>query len=176
MHGTPKLYRRPGRAEARSKAGASWSGSAGKACNAQSAICAFRAGRGTGRELGAPIVRRRRSGTRKGYRWSLLDTSELITDLPYQVVDRTRLTVATSPPSLTLPPAQVRTAQRRPTWLRSLPIHRPHAWSACSKRHLNRTRGINGLADDHLAVGKEHISAGHTRSRPFTFLLLFTRT
>ena len=50
IHGTPKLYRRPGRAEARSKAGASWSGSAGKACNAQSAICAFRAGRGTGKE------------------------------------------------------------------------------------------------------------------------------
>ena len=49
---SPKaLYRRPRHAGPRSKAGASWSGSAGKACNAQSAICAFRAGRATGREL-----------------------------------------------------------------------------------------------------------------------------
>ena len=152
IHGTPKLYRRPGRAEARSKAGASWSGSAGKACNAQSAICAFRAGRGTGRELGAPIVRRRRQGTRKGYRWSSLGTSERITDLPYEVSDDTRLNAHGEVVEGRLPPAQVRTAQRRPTWLRSLPIHRLHAWSACSKRHLHRTRGINGLADGHLAV------------------------
>ena len=101
---------------------------------------------------------------------------KFLRDLPYQVFDDTRLTVVTSPPSLTLPPAQVRTAQRRPTWLRSLPIHRLHAWSACSERHLHRTRGINGLAAGHLAVGKEHIFQPSRANPAFTFLLPFTRT
>ena len=76
MHGPPKLYRRPGHAGPRSKAGASWSGSAGKALRAHSAICASRAGRVTARELGAPKVRRGRKRSRKAYRWSILGTSE----------------------------------------------------------------------------------------------------
>ena len=75
-HGTPKLYRRPGHAGPRSKVGASWSGSAGKALRAHSAICASRAGRVTARELGAPKVRRGRKRSRKAYRWSILGTSE----------------------------------------------------------------------------------------------------
>ena len=34
----------------------------------------------------------------------------------------------------------------------------------------------NGLADDHLAVGKEHIFQLSPANPAFTFLLLFTRT
>ena len=106
-----------------------------------------------------------------------LDTSERITDLPYEVFDDTRLTAwggrrrstAAGTGSDSPTKADMAEIAPDPSTARMECLFR-------SERHLHRPRGINGLADGHLAVGKEHISAGHTRSRPFTFLLLFTRT